>query len=474
MSSPTFYQSSSSSSDGGSSEEAVYHASNENLNNKFSPMQSTLARPQQMTTQVGGIATHKHPMLIYDRFILKPLRLDVRSRLNYALSRTGTINSQDEATATYVPRSSFVDKKVDSTNVFRGIREVAFYESLAFASSMPKFSGVQQKGNDEPLYVDSAEISWAAMPLLSLHKNGSSTNEGTFMREPSYSSCIQFCRRSPTFCRRHRYPVQLSHLKTTVLLAAYHAGDSVVVSRIQSHASAWHALLKEFNALKRLTEFTAQYFGAVDMRRLGGHTIHSSTTHSHLLLQNLIASFRQPNIIDIKMGTRTYEPTASISKQISQAAKYPQQLELGFRIVGMGIYMPDGTYQYWDKSFGVTLKSEEDVISALMTFFQCDTASTNEPHMRFILACVIQQLNRIKHWFEVENSSLVFYASSILIAYENSAQIDDVTVSPCCNEPIVKMIDFAHVCRRTGGDCGYLKGLRSLIKKLHVIQRRLT
>lgn len=460
MSSPTLYQSSSSSSDAGSS--------GENLANTFSPMQSTLAKPQRMTAQVGGIAKHKHPILMYDRFILKPMRLlDVRSRLSYARNMTGTTNAQDETTMTgkCAPRRCIVGKKMDSTNVFRGIREVAFYESMAFASSMPVSSGMQQKCNEKTTNsVHKAEISWAMMRLLSLHKNGSSTNE----------SFIHFCRRSPTICRRHRHPVKLSHLETLALVATYYFGDPVVVSRVQSYALAWHALLMESNALKRLTEFTAQYFGVADGHRFEGRTMNPPTTHSHLLLQNLIASFRQPNIIDIKMGTRTYEPTAPISKQISQAAKYPQQLVLGFRIVGMGVHMPDGTYQYWDKSFGVTLKKEEDLVAALMSFFQCTNAAMNKPYIRFILACVIQQLNRIKHWFEVENTSLVFYASSILIAYEKSIQIDDVTFSTCCNEPIVKMIDFAHVCRRTGGDCGYLTGLRSLIKILCAIEGRVT
>ena len=109
----------------------------------------------------------------------------------------------------------------------------------------------------------------------------------------------------------------------------------------------------------------------------------------------------------------------------------------------------------------------------MMTFFQCDNASKNKSYIRYVLACVIHQLNQIQTWFEVDNSTLVFYASSILIAYENSVQVDDESFGNC-TEPVVKMIDFAHVCRRDGGDHGYLKGVRSLLKILHEVNRKIS
>ena len=362
----------------------------------------------------------------------------------------------------------FVNRVVDCTTAFRGIREVAFYESLALASSMPSslLTAPRLRDDDDPARtVVSKRISRAMMRIF---------QECTCVQQQfSHASGI-------IFCRQHRqssnYLSKLSHFDSAVLLSAWYAGDSVVVSRIQSHARAWRALLSELKALKLLSKYTAPYFGVLYVDGLEGHARTPPMKQPHLLLQNLIAPFREPNIIDLKMGTRTYEPTAPLSKQISQTAKYPQQLLLGFRIVGMGMHTLDGTYQYWDKSFGVGLKRGEDVISAFMTFFQCDNnAPKNKSYILYILSCIIQQLKQIRNWFEVNNSSLVFYASSILIVYEqNSVPVDDVSFSTSCNAPVVKMIDFAHVCRRAGGDDGYLKGVRSLLKILHEVHRRIS
>lgn len=187
------------------------------------------------------------------------------------------------------------------------------------------------------------------------------------------------------------------------------------------------------------------------------------------MLQNLTAPFSKPNIIDIKMGTRTFEPTAPPSKQMSEAAKYPQQVEFGFRIVGMGVHSDDGKYKYWDKSFGVGLKTRDDLTRALATFFPCDNAARGTSTCR-VLSCVIDQLTQLYDWFEKENSSLSFYASSILIAYEGRYHDENVNTRQTSNDPVVKMIDFAHVCRQTGADEGYLKGIRNLLEILDAIK----
>lgn len=456
ISSTTLYQSSSSSSVGETSEDLDCHPSNEDCNNTQRAMNIS---PQPMTTQVGGIAKHKRPMMMMDQLILKPLRF-VYAR---SLDNFDTRDSENDGDIRCLKMNGEKNNMaMGSTGDLRGIREVAFYQSLELASSQPLSTWFQRLGDKVPAYnVDSTSANWVLMCLLSLCKNGASANEGAGMQQLSHTLFLNVSK--------------LSYFDTTILLSAYLAGDYVVVSRVESYARAWHALVNELDALKQLSQFTAAYFGMAHcFEGVGrGHNRYPPIEQPHLLLQNLIVPFRQPNIIDIKMGTRTYEPSAQLSKQVSQAAKYPQQFVLGFRIVGMGIHMPDGSYRFLDKSFGVSLKTREDVIAALMSFFQCNDASTNKTYIRCIIASAIQQLNQIRNWFEVANSSLAFFASSILLAYESGAQVDDVVLS-ALNGPIVKMIDFAHVCRQTGGDCGYLKGLRSLLKILHDIQRRIS
>lgn len=384
LSPPTFtYQSSSSSS--GLSQNNSKEESATSTNEKNSSVVGSILHPIE---QVGGIASHKHEVLGFEKYILKPLRLT-------------TVHSHKDGIK-------------DMTKSHRGLREVAFYEALHAAASTPSSADV--------------EASEHKRILLS----------------------------------------RLGFFDYMILLSAYYAGDSVVTSSLQSYKMAESTLTKEVKELRKLSAFTSSYFGVVMLDRDQETDIH------HLLLQNLTSPFHKPNIIDIKMGTQTYEPSAPLSKQKREVAKYPQQSEIGFRIVGMKVYLPSangggGEYKCLDKSFGIKLKTKNDVIQALMTFFQCD--KNHITPYKHVLSNVIKELSLLKKWFEEENSTLAFYASSILIVYD----AEDNTMTPqnyhqCCQQdPIVKMIDFCHVCRCSTGDKGYLKGITTLLAILQEI-----
>lgn len=70
--------------------------------------------------------------------------------------------------------------------------------------------------------------------------------------------------------------------------------------------------------------------------------------------------------------------------------------------------------------------------------------------------CLVE-LEKIKQVFE-KQKQFRFYASSILIIYEN-------------NEILVKSIDFAHVfeIKDDGLDSGYLYGVKNIIKLINMI-----
>ncbi|KAL7535811.1 hypothetical protein ACHAXR_006748 [Thalassiosira sp. AJA248-18] len=489
VSAPKYYQSHSSSSTGESSEDMTA-TSNENENNRY----CTQKMPRRMTKQVGGIASHKRPVLAFDQFILKPLRLLSRSQANYF-----KYSSEKTAAA----------GKGDKTKVYRGVREVAFYEALEFASRLPSdlssYSEMSRKVHrvsDKGCGIDDTEHRKVVVYFLSLYKHASTAHASNAIqsfiqsfRHPciGYHNCGQTNKLESTSTPSLK-PRQIQHspnpLKDNSLLSnlgyfnamaflTHHAGDPVVVSSVQSYANAWCALIKEVEALKRLSTFTSPYFGLIDLDMLEqdraippAPMLQQSLQNPHLLLQNLTAPFRHPNIIDIKMGTHTFEPTAPLSKQVREAAKYPQQSEIGFRIVGMRVHDPtaaaDGEYRCWDKSFGVNLKTREDVAQALLTFFQCNNneAGMGTPYILHVISCVIKQLTQIKIWFE-ENATLAFYASSILIVYDGGEP--GVMTSHPYQEPVLKMIDFAHVCRQTGGDTGYLRGVKSLSRIIEEI-----
>ena len=85
---------------------------------------------------------------------------------------------------------------------------------------------------------------------------------------------------------------------------------------------------------------------------------------------------------------------------------------------------------------------------------------------------VLSQLKTILLWFE-GNSSLSFYASSLLIVYEGCLREADVKQISKENEyehshemVEIKMIDLARVRRGSAGDPGYIHGLTTLISVL--------
>ena len=386
MSPPTFTNQSSSSSSGLSQDE-IKEESTITTNEKNSSIVGPTLQPIE---QVGGIASHKHEVLGFHKYILKPLRLT-------------TCHSHK-------------DGMKDMTKSHRGLREVAFYEALHAAASTPSSSDIEASSHKRI--------------LLS----------------------------------------RLGYFDYMILLSAYYTGDSVVKSSLQSRSKVESTFIKEVKDLRKLSAFTSSYFGVVMLDR-----DHQETDIHHLLLQNLTTPFHKSNIIDIKIGTQTYEPSAPLSKQIREVAKYPQQSEIGFRIVGMKVYFPSangggGEYKCLDKSFGIKLKTKNDVIQGLMTFFQCDNNHIITPYIKHVLSSVIKELTLLKTWFDEENSTLAFYASSILIVYDaedntKTSQNDQI----CQQDPIVKMIDFAHVCRCSRGDKGYLKGITTLLTILYEI-----
>jgi hypothetical protein len=179
-------------------------------------------------------------------------------------------------------------------------------------------------------------------------------------------------------------------------------------------------------------------------------------------------NFSDPCVIDIKVGMQSYEPDATEEKRLREFRKYPPQSEFGFRIVGMRIYDPshigacDNGFVFYDKEFGRSLATREELKEAFVSYFGAGTGTTpgsTRSVVRFSsISNILAHLRSIQQWF-LENKSFCFCASSLLVVYEGNAEASQ-------NPDLVKvkMIDFGRVRRQAGGDRGYLRGLNTLIK----------
>lgn len=151
--------------------------------------------------------------------------------------------------------------------------------------------------------------------------------------------------------------------------------------------------------------FVPKYYGVMNISNGEGD-------RPYLVLKDLTILYAKPCVIDIKMGTQTYEPSASIEKKSREHSKYSYQKSIGFRITGFKVYDTTKSLFYSvDKSFGRSLKPEQ-IKDGLKLFFH-----NGRVFRRDILMAVSQRLENILTWFRSQ-AKLHFYCSSILIVFD--------------------------------------------------------
>lgn len=197
------------------------------------------------------------------------------------------------------------------------------------------------------------------------------------------------------------------------------------------------------------------------------HGSDGSGLHPHLVLDDLLAGLRLPSVIDLKIGARTWFPSAPddyFRKCIAKDRETTSAL-LGFRISGLQIN--DADRGFWRPSRGeVRNYNVKEVCRVLRRFVSSDPARDSEPDRAFASAIyggsggVLSQLLDLKAWFE-DQTLFHFCSASVLIAYEKDGSEDGEGPS----RARVRLIDFAHVQEGDGViDHNFLGGLCSLIK----------
>ncbi|KAJ7566958.1 hypothetical protein O6H91_02G125600 [Diphasiastrum complanatum] len=191
----------------------------------------------------------------------------------------------------------------------------------------------------------------------------------------------------------------------------------------------------------------------------------------HAILEDLSSGLRQPCIMDIKMGFRTWYPEASEAYKIKCSKKDEEttSASLGFRICGLQVYdAAAGSSWKADRNWCRKLRPSE-VPSVLKRFVSTNPYDDEHPNASKAQSVyggphgVISKLKELQDWFEVQ-TTYHFSSSSVLIIYEGDASPCESGQAQDSGLARVKFIDFAHVSYgQVGTDENYLGALKSLM-----------
>ena len=172
---------------------------------------------------------------------------------------------------------------------------------------------------------------------------------------------------------------------------------------------------------------------------------HSSATPSspprpYLVLSDVTAPYRRPCVLDVKVGTRTFDESADVRKQNEELAKYPLQAAFGFRIAGWKRWdsAAGGVWDVRDKLWGRSVQPHQ-MLSALEQFVGISGSSLIDARRRHVVFDLLAQLRHLHSVFE-RQTDYRFYASSLLLMYEGDAEAQSTSAPPR-----VCMVDFGHV-----------------------------
>ncbi|KAL8666278.1 MAG: hypothetical protein Q9202_001547 [Teloschistes flavicans] len=234
------------------------------------------------------------------------------------------------------------------------------------------------------------------------------------------------------------------------------------------------------------------------------------STDRAVVLANVAAGFKKPNILDVKLGKRLWDDKAPPAKRtkLEKASEETTSGSLGLRIEGMrtwhdgekvdgevdGLSFKDG-YKVYGKHYGRSLLAET-IRQGFEDFFLLDRDAAAKGLPRKIINRFLEDLDGLLYVLEREESRI--YSASLLFVYEGDKETlksalaaeteeeddvngagynetheetheedDDDEGGPPAVQAL-KLIDFAHAewTPGQGPDENLLHGLKSTIKVL--------
>jgi inositol-polyphosphate multikinase len=167
----------------------------------------------------------------------------------------------------------------------------------------------------------------------------------------------------------------------------------------------------------------------------GGKKINTGLS---IVLENVTAGFKRPNVIDLKLGARLWNDDAPEAKRrkLDETSKVTTSGSLGFRIAGMKVYQPDGKgkaedgaeehveaeedgYKSYDKYYGRGLTAD-NVHVAFEKFFGGEETLKKHGRTRSVAKRLAREVRNVAEVLEKTESRM--YSASILMVYEGDEE----------------------------------------------------
>lgn len=230
-------------------------------------------------------------------------------------------------------------------------------------------------------------------------------------------------------------------------------------------------------------------------------------TQTAIVLQNLEAGFKRPNVLDIKLGATLYDPARTAPEKAARLDKVASETTSGslhFRIAGMKVWNGK-TFDIYDKFYGRKFQPH-NIQDGFATFFSgLSTSSVSKSDARDLLETILAEITKARH--SLERSESRMYSASILIVYEGDSDALDNVMGTPPKTPLVderapttlelkqsiaeeeeeeeegeerptthcvKMIDFAHAAWTPGQgpDMNVITGLQNVEEQMDVLIAR--
>lgn len=232
-----------------------------------------------------------------------------------------------------------------------------------------------------------------------------------------------------------------------------------------------------------------------------------------IVLENVTAGFKQPNVIDLKLGARLWADDAPEAKRrkLDQVSSETTSLSLGFRIAGMKVYRPHETakpdvkfsehidvmndgYLSYNKYYGRGFDAS-NVQDAFLEFFGGKETMKKPKRTQMVVKRLARALKGLIPVLEKEEIRM--YSASLLMVYEGDeeameaaleeekqraenpitdsgadseqdGETDEDEEEPKSKVHDLRLIDFAHASWTPGKgpDENALQGLRSVLSVL--------